>query len=618
MAKFLLIDHSLKGVGGHHFEYAAHLLAAARRAGYEAIVATHRRFTPGAAHASHAAVYPVFRYTTYSKFTVYRSRAKAEPHSNRNSANLRCAPAGDSPTAATSLWQRLGDWLHDRGRRRRVDAFTSGLHRLFREIVLSPGDQVFIPTLSELDLAGLVPFLREHEASRAADWHLQFHYAIFDGRESDYPRQAARLAHMRDAFSAALAQAPNHRLHYYNTTEQLTDQYNRMGVAPFHTLPYPVNDALREAGAPVTRNSSKPLRVTSLGAIRAEKGAGELAALVARLWPSHFRNGRCQLVVQSNKKQFRLPLPEAVESLPVVGGQPCEPVVYAPHPLAMDAYVDMIRAADIGLLLYDSERYYVRCSGVLVELLTVGIPVIASAGCWMAEQLAEAIFAHADVASRELDHVAAAEFPRIVATTATPHAIEAPIGATHALVSFDRELAAGQYVNVGLRSPGENGASITSIVGNRKSGTVRALFPLGALSGATVGNASLMANHSAKGFASYSVAPSAKGYASQSEPMELALSNAYAANEIALRNVRVEFLSAAHRPNGSYPLGAVGLLAADPSQVPLLLADIIEHWPHYRRTALEFAKSWSQCHHAGRIVAELAHHAARDRRQAAA
>ena len=39
MPKLYLIDHSLKGVGGHHFEYAVQVLEAAERAGYEPILA---------------------------------------------------------------------------------------------------------------------------------------------------------------------------------------------------------------------------------------------------------------------------------------------------------------------------------------------------------------------------------------------------------------------------------------------------------------------------------------------------------------------------------------------------------------------------------------------------
>ncbi len=44
MPRFLLIDHSLVALGGHHYEYATRVLEAAGQVGYEPILATNRRF----------------------------------------------------------------------------------------------------------------------------------------------------------------------------------------------------------------------------------------------------------------------------------------------------------------------------------------------------------------------------------------------------------------------------------------------------------------------------------------------------------------------------------------------------------------------------------------------
>ena len=53
------------------------------------------------------------------------------------------------------------------------------------------------------------------------------------------------------------------------------------------------------------------------------------------------------------------------------------------------------------------------------------------------------------------------------------------------------------------------------------------------------------------------------------------------------------------------PRGAVGLVAADIDQFPLLLAEIIEHYPHYRQTALGMARRWTELHNPAHVVAEL-------------
>jgi hypothetical protein len=44
MPKFILIDHSIVGNGGHYLEYATHVIDAAQKLGYEACLATNRNF----------------------------------------------------------------------------------------------------------------------------------------------------------------------------------------------------------------------------------------------------------------------------------------------------------------------------------------------------------------------------------------------------------------------------------------------------------------------------------------------------------------------------------------------------------------------------------------------
>ena len=75
-------------------------------------------------------------------------------------------------------------------------------------------------------------------------------------------------------------------------------------------------------------------------------------------------------------------------------------------PLSTDAYLDLVRSSHIGLMLYDAEQYYVRCSGVMVEMLKAGVPVIVPAGCWMADQISESIYAHRDSLCERIANVA--------------------------------------------------------------------------------------------------------------------------------------------------------------------------------------------------------------------
>ena len=45
MPQFVLIDQSIRGLTGHHYEYAVHVLRAAEKAGYQPILAANRGFT---------------------------------------------------------------------------------------------------------------------------------------------------------------------------------------------------------------------------------------------------------------------------------------------------------------------------------------------------------------------------------------------------------------------------------------------------------------------------------------------------------------------------------------------------------------------------------------------
>ncbi len=245
-----------------------------------------------------------------------------------------------------------------------------------------------------------------------------------------------------------------------------------------------------------------------------------------------------------------------------MGWRPCRPVEYARHPLGMEQYVDLIRQADIGLLLYDSQRYYVRCSGVLVEMLSVGVPVIATAGCWMAEQLAEPIFQHVDRLAESLPEISRHAVGEVVIAgqetagrdAATETLLEVPTGVTDLIIRWQWKSPTEQGTYVGLTAAqfdaeGHRLDVPSAIIGQRDGNlAATSLFHLD----------------------------------SRAAGVRLVWRNAYHDGPIRLADVSLHFMSAADLPGGSCPAGAVGLVAADASQVGSLLRDLVAHWPHYR------------------------------------
>ena len=55
--------------------------------------------------------------------------------------------------------------------------------------------------------------------------------------------------------------------------------------------------------------------------------------------------------------------------------------------LSTEAYHAWLDRADLGLFLYDPNRYVARCSGVLLEMFARGVPVIVPDRCWLADQV---------------------------------------------------------------------------------------------------------------------------------------------------------------------------------------------------------------------------------------
>jgi len=606
MKNFVVIDHSVKRIGGHNFEYAFHILNAAQRQGYRPIFAVNRRFFERKRLPSSWTLFTPFHHTTYegSKLEVRQQRLDPD--------GTLLSRTADGPLP--NRFERrdwvltLPEWLRrrlvfrfERRKRRIIERFAADLSDLFEQMRLSPGDQVFVPTLSEDDLLGMVEFFREHAKAAAVDWHLQFHFKIYQGREPSYESQDGQFVRLRQLFGDAATALGRDSVHFYTTTDHLRAQYNRLGAAEFRTLAYPVNPALLERPSATARREA-PLRVTCAGGVRAEKGTAQLYRAIAPLWREYFDSGRLQLVVQA-KRLGKLPAELRVharyDGSPAVSpGRAMRPpkVAVVRWPLSSEKYLDLIRDSHIGLLLYDAEQYFARCSGVMVEMLKASVPVIVPAGCWMAEQIAEPIYAHRDrlcqttpVAARltaaDVDweangaqryHLWRRDTRLMVGGQPAPleTRLDIPGGATHLCVRFrwGAGTAPGSHLELAATQTPDRqwpAESRREIVGMRTDGgSLPILIPI-----------SPEATH-----------------------LQLAWRNAFDDRLLMLEELEFLFLSA---ERGDCPLGAVGLIAAGVDQAAALLRDIADHYAHYRRTAEVFAPTWGEWHSPEKVVRVL-------------
>ncbi|MCA9261194.1 MAG: hypothetical protein KDA61_18390, partial [Planctomycetales bacterium] len=241
-----------------------------------------------------------------------------------------------------------------------------------------------------------------------------------------------------------------------------------------------------------------------------------------------------------------------------------------PHPLPTSDYIDLVRHSDVGLFLYDRRRYFARCSGVLVEMLSSGVPVIVPAGSWLAAQIAaENQRWLADVAARFGEDDA----PQWDAEHRTAD-VSWPRGAGQALLEFELASAA----------PPTQLQAVQAVV--RQSTTPATSSEIEIVEGDGRLLRMLVTRKNEASSLGWEVRP------------------AFDAPMPSLVHTRVRFLPT--EDAGLIPQGAVGIAFGTYSAIPGKLREIVDHHRHYRREARRYAEAWRLDASADVIVARLA------------
>ncbi|XYD08919.1 glycosyltransferase [Methylobacterium sp. NMS12] len=202
---------------------------------------------------------------------------------------------------------------------------------------------------------------------------------------------------------------------FHADTERLAATFSHLTGVAFLHAPIPFDQAhLRAALTDAAPRVDDALRVLYLGDARLEKGYTDLPAAVASLWTDLVGPGRIRFVIQSN---FNTPGGEpgvlsAQQQLAAYGDRR---VRLLPEALDAPAYYRHLAEADIALIPYDAGRYRERSSGVLVEAMAAGLPVVTSAGSWMETQVGpdNAVLFDAPDALADALRRAVAEYPRL-------------------------------------------------------------------------------------------------------------------------------------------------------------------------------------------------------------
>ncbi|ACK67229.1 conserved hypothetical protein [Rippkaea orientalis PCC 8801] len=174
-------------------------------------------------------------------------------------------------------------------------------------------------------------------------------------------------------------------LQFYTDTEDLVQQHNRLSSVIFSQIPIPFRQEKLKA-SPIKISLDKPINVVYLGDARPEKGYHYLPDVVAALWTDYIQPGKIKFIIQSNFN-----IEGGVGDIPTarlkLERYPSDKVSLIKQAMSPDDYYQLLGEADLLVLPYDSTNYRIRTSGVLTEALAAGKPVVVPANSWLAKQV---------------------------------------------------------------------------------------------------------------------------------------------------------------------------------------------------------------------------------------
>ena len=182
-----------------------------------------------------------------------------------------------------------------------------------------------------------------------------------------------------------LTQKPG-RVRITHSTPQIVAQFREVCGIEIPVLPHPsttFGDRFAEklAGEPVrTLSSDRKPRILFPGGARLEKGYLLAAEACADLAGKE----SYELCLRARLDGAPVPILKAVEGLEASGGVDLDREDYGEK-----AFVDWLASADIIVIPYLPEAFSDRTSGMLVDAMLLGIPVVVVKNTWLADELSK-------------------------------------------------------------------------------------------------------------------------------------------------------------------------------------------------------------------------------------
>ena len=383
MRRFVLIDQSITGEGGHYLSYARAVLDSAAEEGFLPVLCVNQRFCT--ANGLPHRIYPAFTYTSLEALSSFRLSRSSEdgdrlrylwggvikPAIQRVARTVFGANYGK--VRAHLFPQNSVSQKETKEQSYKTACFAKDLCSLLSLLRLNKEDIVFFPTISVVELRGLKQTLQRMGENNLPTFRLLFRWSLFRGRRQDYSNELPALGYIQDNFRACEVLYTKGILRFYTDSDRLSEQYNLFSQCMFSVLPIP------HTQYPTINIRHEKKVISYLGDARIEKGFIHLPEIVDAL-----SSEDVQFQIQAN---YNIPGGEGGIAICRKRLQQKKNVMLYESALDAGEYTSALSRTDIMLILYDPKQYYARSSGIFAEAIALGIPALVPADTWMSEQV---------------------------------------------------------------------------------------------------------------------------------------------------------------------------------------------------------------------------------------
>lgn len=563
--RLFLIDPLVSSFEGHFFELATVICKASKTQGFEPYLLANKQLPLIADHPQGLAIQRIFSHRKTHKWSLSPEGRSVV------SRDLLGRPNG--PRITGKARQFITDRVHGIAPWKILQQTSNELLTELKRLNACSEDALLFTTCDDFTLLAIANALTTFEHACPLNLSFLWHTPFKKGREAEFDGGWSIIPELKCQIEACIGSLQHHNLAFFSTTSEIKDILNAAtDTESWEAIDYPIRSDFKPVD---TKNFSRPHRILLGGAQRPEKGGRQLPLAVSTLWSEFLGTGRWNVTLQAPKEDASQLVPKNWVSDPGGNvGAGIGPITAAPMKLPPADYLKLIKDADVGLFLYRSRKYYARCSGVLVEMLACGIPVVVPAGSWLSRQIAPFVYKHLDALSlesrmsaiRQIDYnrslpampcIAAEQcfdLPQDVAMLVTP----VVSNATHA-----------SYIGVEIETAFEHGMA------SSKETRVLEL-------GAEFTTRFLLRGR-----------PNRKA-------VKLKFFLPYGKQRLTLQSVQVSMSSAGHY---DMPTGAVGIVYNGIDDLPRCFSELDSCLNHYSATAIKNAAVWKEKHSGDRFLA---------------